>query len=163
MRSRCNKIVGMAIGFILALGCDASAQRIGKNLDEIAQLASKEKTIRVANSWEPQNEPVLLKGFYQKYPGLKVTSTRASGIETRERILNEALAGVVDFDLVNVSGELRPNYIKAGVMAGPIEWRKLFPNVKDLHFSPDGYFVVSGFSKYIIAYNPTLVPQDKVP
>ena len=163
MRSRCNKIVGMAIGFILALGCDAAAQRIGKNLDEIAQLANKEKTIRVANSWEPQNEPVLLKGFYQKYPGLKVTSTRASGIETRERILNEALAGVFDFDLVNVSGELRPNYIKAGVMAGPIEWRKLFPNVKDLHFSPDGYFVVSGFSKYIIAYNPTLVPKDKVP
>jgi ABC-type Fe3+ transport system substrate-binding protein len=163
MRTRCNTIAGITVGFILVLGFDASAQRLGKSLDEITQLAGKEKTIRVANSWEPQNEPVLLKGFYQKYPGLKVTSTRASGIETRERILNEALAGVFDFDLVNVSGELRPNYIKAGVMAGPIEWRKLFPNIKDLHFSPDGYFVVSGFSKYIIAYNPTLVPKDKVP
>ncbi len=163
MRNRCKAILGISVGFILGLNSGAAAQRIGKNMEEVVQLANKEKNVRVASSWEPQNEPVLLKGFYQKYPGIKVTNTRTSGIDTRERIMNEALAGVVDHDLVNVSGELRNNYIKAGVMAGPFEWRKLLPKVKDVHFSPDGYFLASGFSKYIIVYNPTLVPKDRVP
>lgn len=85
------------------------------------------------------------------------------GIDTRERILNEALAGVVENDLVNVSGELRQQYIKAGVMAGPLDCRKLFPNIKEIHFSPDGYFVVTAFSKYVLAYNPSLVPSDRAP
>jgi iron(III) transport system substrate-binding protein len=155
--------LSLALALTVTLGAPAFGQRIGKTLDEIVKLANKEGTVRVASSWEPENEAALLKGFYQKYPGIKVTHSRASGIETRERILNEALAGVVDHDLVNVSGELRTQYVKAGVMAGPIEWKRLFPNVKDVHFSPDGYFAASGFSTYIIAYNPTLVPKDKVP
>jgi iron(III) transport system substrate-binding protein len=156
-------VLAVIMGIILGVWSTASAQRLGKTLDEIVQLANKEKAVRVATSWEPENEAALLKGFQQKYPAIKVTSERASGIETRERILNEALAGVVDHDLVNVSGELRNQYIKAGVMAGPIEWRKLFPNVKENHFSPDGYFAATGFSVYIIAYNPALVPKEKTP
>jgi iron(III) transport system substrate-binding protein len=163
MRTRCNAVVAFAAGLILATSSGAAAQRIGKTMEEIVQLANKEKAVRVASSWEPQNEPVLLKGFNQKYPGIKVTNTRTSGIDTRERIMNEALAGVVDHDLVNVSGELRNNYKKAGVMAGPFEWRKLLPKINDVHFSPDGYFLASGFSKYIIVYNPNLVPKDRVP
>jgi ABC-type Fe3+ transport system substrate-binding protein len=163
MRIRVNAILAIAVTCILASTAGAAAQRIGKTMEEIVQLANQEKNVRVATSWEPQNEPVLLKGFYQKYPGIKVSNTRTSGIDTREKIMNEALAGVVDYDLVNVSGELRNNYKKAGVMAGPFEWRKLIPKVKDVHFSPDGYFVASGFSKYVIVYNPTLVAKDRVP
>ncbi|MGH7772480.1 MAG: ABC transporter substrate-binding protein [Candidatus Binatia bacterium] len=163
MKTHRKVVLGVAMACVLGFSSAASGQRLGKNIDEIVQLANKEKNVRVATSWEPQNEPLLLKGFYQKYPGIKVTNTRISGIETRERILNEALAGVVDHDLVNVSGELRNQYIKARILAGPVEWRKLFPKVKDVHFSPDGYFVASGFSKYVITYNPTLVPKDKVP
>jgi iron(III) transport system substrate-binding protein len=162
--NRKRVILGVAVTSVLGLSSVAlSQQRLGKNLEEIVQLANKEKNVRVATSWEPENEAALLKGFYQKYPSIKVTTERASGIETRERILNEALAGVVDHDLVNVSGELRNQYVKAGIMNGPIPWRKLFPNVKDVHFSPDGYFAASGFSAYIIAYNPSLVPKEKVP
>ena len=163
MSTHCKAAIGVATASILSLCSVASAQRIGKNLDEIAQLANKEKIVRVASSWEPENEAALLKGFYQKYPSIKVTHSRASGIETRERILNEALAGVVDHDLVNVSGELRNQYVKAGIIAGPIDWRRLFPTVKEAHFSPDGHFAVTGFSTYIIAYNPSLVPKEKVP
>ncbi len=163
MRTHRKAVLGVAVACVLGFSSLASGQRIGKNLDEIVQLASKERNVRVATSWEPQNESELLKGFRQKYPGIKVMNTRVGGIETRERILNEALAGVVDHDLVNVSGELRNQYIKAGILAGPVEWRKLFPKVKDVHFSPDGYFVASGFSKYVITYNPTLVAKDKVP
>ena len=164
MKSHFNTVIlGIAVAIIPSLASVASGQRLGKDLNEIVQLANKERSVRVATSWEPENEAALLKGFYQKYPAIKVTTDRISGIETRERILNEALAGVVEHDLVNVSGELRNNYVKAGVMTGPVAWRKLFPNVKDVHFSPDGYFAVSGFSTYIIAYNPSLVPKEKVP
>src|SRR5262245_6180537 len=148
---------------VLTFASIASAQRLGKNLEEIVQLANKEKKVRVATSWEPENEAALLKGFTQKYPAIKISTDRISGIDTRERIMNEALAGIVDHDLVNVSGELRNQYVKAGVMTGPIPWRKLLPKVSDVHFSPDGYFAATGFSTYIIAYNPTLVPKDKVP
>jgi iron(III) transport system substrate-binding protein len=163
MKTHRKFMLGVALASILGLSSAASGQRLGKNLDEIAQLAKKEGNVRVASSWEPENEAALLKGFYQKYPSIKVTHSRASGIETRERIMNEALAGVVDHDLVNVSGELRNQYVKAGVMAGPIEWRKLFPSVKEAHFSPDGYFAATGFSAYVITYNPSLVPKEKVP
>ncbi len=162
MSSRQIVLFSVAMAALLGFSFTASAQRLGKNLDEIAQLASKEGSVRVASSWEPENEAQLLKGFYQKYPAIKVTHTRVSGIESRERIMNEALGGVIDHDLVNVSGELRNQYIKAGVIV-PAQWPKLFPKVKDIHFSPDGYFVASGFSTYVIAYNPTLVPKDKVP
>jgi len=161
--TRCLLQLWVAILVAVGLSPTASGQRLGKNLEEIVQLANKEKNVRVATSWEPENEAALLKGFTQKYPAIKVSTDRISGIDTRERIMNEALAGIVEHDLVNVSGELRNQYIKAGVMTGPIPWRKLLPKVSDIHFSPDGYFAATGFSTYIIAYNPTLVPKDKVP
>ena len=49
-------------------------QRLGKNLDEITQLANKEKNVRVATWWETENETALLKGFTQKYPGIKISA-----------------------------------------------------------------------------------------
>ena len=161
--SRNAVMIGIVLAVLLGFSSGASSQRLGKNLEEIIQLANKEKNVRVATSWEPENEAALLKGFTQKYPAIKITTDRISGIDTRERIMNEALAGIVEHGLVNVSGELRNQYIKSGVMNGPIPWRTLLPKVNELHFSPDGFFAVTGFSTYIIAYNPTLVPKDKVP
>jgi iron(III) transport system substrate-binding protein len=160
---RCLLHLGVAGVLVIGLAPAAASQTLGKTMDEIVKLANKERNVRVATSWEPENEAALLKDFTQKYPAIKITTDRISGIDTRERIMNEALAGIVEHDLVNVSGELRNQYIKAGVMNGPIPWRKLLPNVNELHFSPDGFFAVTGFSTYIIAYNPTLVPKDKVP
>jgi len=156
-------LLGVACTIVLAVSSIASSQQLGKTLGEINQLANKEKNVRVATSWEPENEAALLKGFTDRYPAIKISTDRVSGIDTRERIMNEALAGIIQHDLVNVSGELRNQYIKAGVLQGPVPYRKLFPKINELHFSPDGYFAATGFSTYIIAYNPTLVPKDKVP
>jgi ABC-type Fe3+ transport system substrate-binding protein len=164
MRASRNTVLFVAaVIALLGFSSIASSQRLGNNLDEIVQLANKERNVRVATSWEPENEAALLKTFTQKYPAIKITTDRISGIDTRERIMNEALAGIVEHDLVNVSGELRNTYMKAGVMNGPIPWRKLLPQINERHFSPDGYFAATGFSTYIIAYNPALVPKDKVP
>lgn len=155
--------IGVSVAAVIGFLPDASSQKLGKSMDEIIKLANQEKNVRVATSWEPENEAALLKDFTQKYPAIKISTDRISGIDTRERIMNEALAGIVDHDLVNVSGELRNQYIKSGVMTGPIPWRSLLPKASDMHFSPDGYFAATGFSTYIIAYNPTLVPKDRVP
>ena len=150
--------------FLLIPAAIATAQsvKIGKTLAEIEKLGNKEGSVRIASSWRRTEVKKVVKKFNALYPKIKVEQTRASGIQTRERILNEAIAGVVEYDLVNVSGELRNQYIKAGVVV-PIEWKKLYPDVKPLHFSPKGYFVATGFSRYVIAYNPTMVPPERVP
>jgi hypothetical protein len=105
-----------ALGLI-GLSCPAMAQsaRIGKNFDEIVKLAKNEGGVRTAAGWDPENVRTILKGFQQKYPMVKIQHTEVTGIASRERILNEALGGIFEHDLVNVSGELRQQYIKAGV------------------------------------------------
>ena len=50
----------------------------------------------------------------------------SAGLIARERILSEALAGLMEYDLVNVSGELRPQYVKASIISRS-SGRSLFP------------------------------------
>jgi iron(III) transport system substrate-binding protein len=142
---------------------EASAQTIGKSFDEVVRLATKEGKVRMASGLQDDEEPLVLKGFYQKYPMIKVDSTRISGSASRERLFSEALSGLVEYDLADISAEVQARYVKAGILAGPIEWRRLFPSVQPLHFSPDGYFVAVGFSTHVLVYNPSLVPPDRVP
>jgi ABC-type Fe3+ transport system substrate-binding protein len=59
--------------------------------------------------------------------------------------------------------ELQDNFVKAGVLAGPIQWRNIFPAIDEVQVSPNGYFVGVGFSAHVIAYNPSLVPKDRIP
>jgi len=139
------------------------AAEIGKSLQEITQLANKEKVVRMASALEPDAEKIVLSGFHQKYPGVKVEHTRISGAGSREKILSEGLGGLYEFDIADISSELQEKFIKAKVVAGPIEWRKLFPQVPEVHFSPNGYFVAVGFSTHGIAYNPALVSRESVP
>jgi hypothetical protein len=137
---------------------------IGKNVDEITKLAIKEGKVRMDSSLSPDDEPIVFKGFYQKYPMIKIEHTQQiGGSSTRERILTEAIGGVVGYDLVDVVSELRNMYLKAGVLAGPFDWRKMFPDVAESHFSPDGYFAGVAFGFHVLAYNPTLVPPERVP
>ena len=137
---------------------------IGKNIDEITKLAMKEGKVRMDSSLAPDDEPVVFKGFYQKYPMIKIEHTQQiGGSSTRERIMTEAIGGVVGYDLVDVVSELRTMYLKTKVLAGPFEWRKLFPEVAESHFSPDGYFAGVAFGFHVFAYNPSLVPPERVP
>jgi ABC-type Fe3+ transport system substrate-binding protein len=137
---------------------------IGRNIDEITKLAIKEGKVRMGSSLAPDDEPIVFKGFYQKYPMIKIEHTQQiGGSSTRERILTEAIGGVVSYDLVDVVSELRNMYLKTGVLAGPFDWRKVFPGVAESHFSPDGFFAGVAFGFHVLAYNPTLVPPDRVP
>ena len=136
---------------------------IGKNLEEIEKLARKEGKVNFASGLRPSEAKMVLKDFTRKYPEIKVKATRVSGSDSRERILTEALAGLVEFDLVDVSAELQDQYVKTGIVTGPVDWLRLFPHIPKLQVSPEGYFVAVGFGMHIIAYNPTLVPPKRVP
>ena len=136
---------------------------IGKSPEEIIKLAGQEGRVRMASSIDPEQEPLIFKAFNQKYPMIKVEHTRMSGPQNLERILTEGLAGMVENDLIDVTSDFRNNFVKAGVLAGPFEWRKLFPHIPQLHISPDGYYAAVGFSTSIISYNPSLVSSGHVP
>ena len=136
---------------------------IGKSFEEIVKLAVKEGRVRVGAGMSREDATVILKGFNQKYPMIKVEITRTSGPEPAERLLNEALAGVVEYDLYDIPAAMQNRFVKSGVLAGSIEWQKLFPNIPQVHFSPDGYFNALGFNLRILAYNPSLVPTARIP
>jgi iron(III) transport system substrate-binding protein len=152
----------MAI-LVLFLTAGSEGAQLGKNFEEVVQLANKEGKVRIATGWEGPIVKAISDGFKKKHPKLSFEVNNVSGLDTRERILNEAIAGVVQDDLVSVSGELRTQYIQAGVMFGPLEWTKYFPDIDKTQISPDGYFAASGFSRYIIAYNPKQVPANQAP
>lgn len=161
-----NLPAGLLAGLLISCSCTlAEAQSvIGKNIDEITKLAKKEGKVRMDSSLSPDDERIVFKGFYEKYAPIKIEHTQQlGGSSTRERILTEAIGGVVGYDLVDVVSELRVMYLKAGVLAGPFDWQKLFPGVADSHFSPDGMFAGVAFGFHVFAYNPSLVPPERVP
>lgn len=155
----------LAAAAVLAAGvfsvAAAGAQSLGKTLDDIIALAKKEPPVRVVSVWQREIINEMSKGFKARY-GLSFTHDRQTGLDTRERILNEAVAGVLPYDLVNVSGELRSLYVKANIIA-EVDWKRLFPDIDSIHFSPDGNFVATGFSQYGIVYNPKLVKPEHIP
>ncbi|MPY68550.1 MAG: extracellular solute-binding protein [Alphaproteobacteria bacterium] len=139
----------------------AGAAEIGKTLEEVIALASKEGTVHVANTWRGEVLKEVAKGVKKKY-GIAFKQTRASGIASRERILNEAMAGLNEYDVVNVSGELRPQYIRAGIIV-KVAWGKLFPKVRPMLIDPQGYFLAAGISRYGFIYNHNMVSAAEAP
>ncbi len=153
-------VTAVSIGLCFAVPTVIGAE-LGKSIDEVKERAKSEGPIQMAVTWRKKLRKALVKEI-KKATGVKVKVTRVRGLASRERILNEAIAGVNKFDLVNVSGELRTQYEKAGVIiqAG---WAKLFPSADRDAFDPKGYYVATSFSMYGIIYNTKLVPKDKAP
>ena len=164
LRKLAMSLIGVTFGVaVIALSADSRAAGFGKNFDEIVKLANKEGRVNIGSSLKREEAPLVIKGFNQKYPKIKVDLTPVSGTARAEKLFNEVLAGVVEFDLYDVPAAMQTRFVKGGVLTGPIEWRKLLPDVPEIHLSPDGYFNASGFNLRIIGYNPSLVPADKIP
>ena len=128
---------------------------IGKNFEEIVRLANKEGILHIGSGLTLEEAPLVLKGFNQRYPKIRVELTPVSGTARAEKLFNEVLAGVVEYDLYDVPAAMQTRFVKGGVVTGPIEWRKLIPNIGEYHISPDGYFNAAGFNLRIIGYNPS--------
>jgi hypothetical protein len=75
------------------------APTLGKNPDDVVKLAVKEGKVHVGSGLTAEEASIVLKGFKQKYPTIKADVTPVSGTARAERVFNEALAGVVEFDL----------------------------------------------------------------
>jgi ABC-type Fe3+ transport system substrate-binding protein len=149
---------------LLAFCFAAWAQtRIGKNLEEISRLAVQEGQVRLASALREDEADLVLKSFRDKYPMINVETDRIRGSNSREKLLGEALAGAVEYDVADISSELQDNFVRARVLAGPVQWRNIFPRIEEIQVSPDGYFVGVGFSAHVIAYNPSLVPENRIP
>ena len=153
-----------SIGLALAgFPADAMSQTpVGKTLEQVEKLAVKEGKVRMANSFSAADAKQALKDFNRKYPTIKVEHTQASGTRRAERVLNEALAGLVEFDIYDVPGGMVKTFLEKGVLER-VEWQNLFPNLPKGHVSPDGFFNALGFNLRVIGYNPALVPKERIP
>ena len=136
--------------------------RVGKTLEQVEKLAAKKGKAHMANSLSAADAKQVLQGFNRKYPMIKVEHTQASGTRRAERVLNEALAGLVEFDIYDVPGGMGKTFVEKGVLER-VEWRRLFPNILKVHLSPDGFFNALGFNLRVIGYNPALVPKERIP
>jgi iron(III) transport system substrate-binding protein len=163
--ARCFRIALFAsiVSALPGFSADGMSQtRVGTTVEQVEKLAAKEGKVHMANSFSAADAKQVLKGFSQKYPMIKVEHTQVSGTRRAERVLNEALAGLVEFDIYDVPGGMVKTFVEKGVLER-VEWQKLFPNIRKVHVSPDGFFNALGFNLRVIGYNPSLVPKERIP
>src|SRR5690606_18045190 len=159
---RTGATAGIAIAAALAVSSLAHAEmKIGKTLDEIIELAKQEPTVTFATTWEGDIIDFEKNGFKEKY-GLDFEFVFVEGIESRERVFNEALAGVNEVDLVNMSTELQDKFIEAGLVV-PVDYAGLFPKINKDNIRPGGHYLATGWNQFVIAYNPTMVSEADAP
>src|SRR5215510_8747843 len=153
--------VFLAVGF-----ADAAAPApdgFGKTFAEIVALAKKEGKVLIGSGLADDEAQTVLGPFMQRYPEIKVENTRLRTPEHKMKVFNELVAGNAEFDVLDVSSELMEQFIKSGVLSGPFDWRTLFTNAPKNHFSPNGYFAAGAYGLKPIAYNPNLVPRERIP
>ena len=134
---RTLKITAMAATIAIGSSCiqlPVQAAELGKTLDEIKARAKSEGPVQIAVTWRKEQAKALADEI-RKQTGVRINVTRVGGVSSRERILNEAIAGVSKLDLINVSGELRTQYVKAGVLH-KLDWKKLLQNDDADAFDP---------------------------
>src|SRR5215471_2114386 len=165
LSSRLPTLIFAAVIAVLLAHSEAVANPpgIGGSLDEVVKLAIKEGKVRFGSSPNTDEAKLVLEAFEKTYPKIKVEYTANLEGGVSERVLTEAIAGQVEYDLVNVPSALQANYKKANMLAGPFTWRSIFPKVPNEHFSPDNYLAVVSFVPRVIAYNTSLVPAQQVP
>jgi iron(III) transport system substrate-binding protein len=141
----------------------ANPPGFGGSFEEVVKLANKEGKVRYGSSINADEAKLVLEGFEKTYPKIQVEYTANVDGGVSERVLTEAMGGTVEYDLVNVPSGLQARYRKGNVLAGPLEWRRIFSRAPSEHFSPDNYFGVVSFIPRVIAYNPSLVPRERTP
>ncbi|HWP56467.1 MAG TPA: extracellular solute-binding protein [Candidatus Acidoferrales bacterium] len=160
----CPLIVGLLLYVLNSVSLAAPAPAaFGRSFDEIVALAKKEGRVLIGSGLAEEEAKTVLGAFMQKYPEIRVENTRLRTPEHKMKVFNELVAGRVEFDVLDISSELMDQFKKAGVVSGPFEWRALFTNAPKDHFSPDGYFAAGAYGLKPIAYNPDLVPPERIP
>jgi ABC-type Fe3+ transport system substrate-binding protein len=138
--------------------------RFGQTYDQIVAMAKKEGRVRFATALmgiARRFDTTFGAKFKEKY-GIDIDYEFTQGVESRERILLELKAGRVNYDAVQIIPEVIPAYFRAGVVDGPFDWQGLF-GVEPMYISPDKYMITAGSTVFCFAYNPDLLPANRVP
>ncbi|HWP59583.1 MAG TPA: extracellular solute-binding protein [Candidatus Acidoferrales bacterium] len=128
---------------------------------KLIEGAKKEGALMWYTSTSIEDAKALFEGFGRKYPFIKTEFFRAGSARLFNRILNEARAGKVLFDVVAVRGLETHQLVKAGFLQPYIspEAAAYPPGFKD----PKGYWVDYFDAYNVIGYNTKLVPKDQAP
>jgi ABC-type Fe3+ transport system substrate-binding protein len=153
-----------ALTVLLCTSANSAPPGFGNSFQEVVSLAKKEGKVRLGFTLDDANFKVVSEGFRKKYPTIRLEYTPNVTSNTSERISLEALAGRVEYDLINVDDDKFAHFSKMGVIVGPLDWHKIFRGeIPQEHVSPNGHYVVVSFNLRTIAYNQSLVPRERVP
>jgi len=67
--------------------------------------------VNIGSGLTSEEAPLIFKGFNQKYPKIKVDLTPVSGAARAEKLFNEVLAGVVEFDVYDVPALMQTGFV----------------------------------------------------
>ena len=74
-------LTNVLVGILIFSGrAGSQSVNMGKTFDEVVKLAAKEGKVRVGSGLTVEEAPLVLKGFNQKYPMIKVDLTPVSGV-----------------------------------------------------------------------------------
>lgn len=163
----CTALVVAACGSPSQQGGDGTAGLFKTSYDEIVAAAAEEEPVSVCATWDKEEFDVVYEEFQSRYPDVTVNYTSCQGIDTRQRLLNELRAEHVTYDALDVAAELLLTVVEADVLAKP-DWSVF----EDSPLTIDPRFIGKKFEERIagvgswssvIAYNPGLVPRERVP
>jgi iron(III) transport system substrate-binding protein len=128
---------------------------------KLIEGAKKERSLIWYTSTSIEDIERLFDAFTKKYPFIKTEFFNAGSARVFNRILNEARAGKIFFDLVAVRGVETHQLVKGGFLQPYVSPEaSAYPQgFKDTN----GYWVDYFDAYNVIGYNTKLVPKDRAP
>jgi iron(III) transport system substrate-binding protein len=146
---------------IFHLGFSFPATAQDSRAPKVIEEAKKEGALVWYLSASIEDARAIFLAFNKKYPFIKTEYFRAGSARLFNRIVNEARAGKVLFDLVAVRGLETQQLVKAGLLQPYVSPESAaYPaGFKDAR----GYWVDYFDAYNVIGYNTQLVPRDRAP
>jgi iron(III) transport system substrate-binding protein len=147
--------------FFLTIEFPAGSSAQDSHTARLIEGAKKEASLIWYTSTSIEDIKRLFDGFNKKYPFIKTEFFNAGSARVFNRILNEARAGKVFFDLVAVRGVETHQLVKGGFLQPYVSPEaSAYPQgFKDTK----GYWVDYFDAYNVIGYNTKLVPKDRAP
>ena len=146
---------------VFHLGFSFRSEAQDSHTQKLIDGAKKEGALVWYMSASIEDAKAILLAFNKKYPFLKTDFFRAGSARLFNRIMNEARAGKVLFDLVAVRGLETHQLVKAGLLQPYVSPESVAYSAgfKD----SKGYWVDYFDSYNVIGYNTQLVARDQAP
>jgi iron(III) transport system substrate-binding protein len=143
------------------LGLSSPSTAQDNRAAKIVEGAKKEGALVWYLSASIEDARAIFLAFNKKYPFIKTEYFRAGSARLFNRIVNEARAGKVLFDLVAVRGLETQQLVKAGLLQPYVSQESAAypPGFKDTK----GYWVDYFDAYNVIGYNTQLVARDQAP